>query len=185
MLNDTQARRHDADILGASLATQSDSQAFLRVLAFEVLLKAAVLASRQSRAGGHDYKRLWSVLPGSAQSQILAVARARMPGHADLLDLQNLLYWFQFVFEEARYGYELQDGLTPEEVREKGRLWDERGAPIAGAEVQYYPSELECLSEGLQKYVERALYYSGQHGRKCVRLLRARSVRALLTVNRT
>lgn len=87
----------------------------------------------------------------------MAVARARMPGHADLSDLDKLLYWFQFVFEKARYGYELHDGMTPEEVSEKGRLWEERGAPIEDAEIQYYPSELECLAEGLAKYVERAL----------------------------
>jgi hypothetical protein len=157
MLQDAQARRHDAGILGASLGTRSDSQAFLRVLAFEVLLKAAVLASGQARAGGHDYKRLWNLLPSASQYQIMAVARARMPGHADLSEVDKLLYWFQFVFEKARYGYELHDGMTTEEVREKGRLWEGRGAPIEEADIQYYPSELECLSEGLAKYVEQAL----------------------------
>lgn len=157
MLNEAQARRHDADILGASLDTQSDSQVFLRVLAFEVLLKAAVLASGQTRASGHDYKQLWGVLPSMARDQIIEVAQARMPGYADLSNIDALLEWFRFVFERARYGYELQDGLTSAEVYEKGRQWVERGAPIDEAEIQYHPSELECLSEGLVKYVERAL----------------------------
>lgn len=45
MLAEAKARRHDADILGQLLSTRSDSQAFLRVLAFEVLLKAAVISA--------------------------------------------------------------------------------------------------------------------------------------------
>ena len=157
MLHEAQGRRHDADILGASLDTRSDSQAFLRVLAFEVLLKAAVLASGRLRAAGHDYKHLWKMLPAASQDEIMGVARARMPGHADLADVDKLLHWFQFVFEKARYSYELHDGQTPEQVREKGHKWEERGAPIDEADIRYYPSELECLTEGLVKYVENAL----------------------------
>lgn len=157
MLNEAQDRRHDADILGASLDTQSDSQAFLRVLAFEVLLKAAVLASGQTRAGGHDYKKLWGELPAAVRHQIIEVAQRRMPGHADLSNIDVLLEWFRFVFERARYSYELQDGVTPAETYEKGRQWVERGAPIHEAEIQYHPSELECMSEGLVKYLEHAL----------------------------
>lgn len=157
MLREAEARRSDADILSATLHRQSDADALLRVLAFEVLLKAAVLASGHPRASSHDYKRLWDALPSEAQDEILAVARARMPGHSDLTDLDKLLHWFQFVFSKARYGYELQDGMTPEEVREKGRLWEERGAPLDDADIQYFPSELECLSEGLATYVAKAL----------------------------
>jgi hypothetical protein len=157
MVQEAKTRRHDADILGASLDTRSDSQSFLRVLAFEVLLKAAVLASGESRATGHDYKILWGKLPPIAQAEVLKVASGRMPGHADLSDLDKLLFWFQFVFEQARYGYELYDSLTPEQVRELGLKWEERGAPINEARIQYYPSELECLTEGLIRYVEEAL----------------------------
>ncbi len=157
MLNDAQARRYDADILGASLDTQSDSQAFLRVLAFEVLLKAAVLASGQTKARGHDYRTLWGLLPPAAQNQIIQVAAMRMPGYADLSNIDVLLYWYRFIFERARYGYEIQEGLTAEEVYEKGRLWVDRGAPVDQAEIQYHPIELECLTHGLIKYVEQSL----------------------------
>lgn len=157
MLQEASDRRHDADILGASLNTRSDSQAFLRVLAFEVLLKAAVLASGASRAGGHKYNELWAKLPRAVQAEIMVIARARMPGHADLSDLGKLLFWYQFIFERARYGYELYDGYTPEEVRQLGEYWVELGAPIEEAVVQYYPSEMECLTEGLIRYVEKAL----------------------------
>ena len=157
MLQEAQDRRHDADILGSSLNTRSDSQAFLRVLAFEVLLKAAVLASGAPRAGGHKYTELWGKLPPTAQAEIMAVARERMPGHSDLSNLDKLLGWYQFIFERARYGYELYDGYTPEEVRQLGEYWEELGAPVEEAVLQYYPSELECLTEGLVKYVANAL----------------------------
>jgi hypothetical protein len=157
MLQEAQGRRHDADILASTLSTRSDSQAFLRVLAFEVLLKAAVLASGAARAVGHKYIELWGELPSTAQAEIMAVAHERMPGHADLSDLGKLLFWYQFIFERARYGYELYDGYTPEEVRQLGQHWEELGAPVKEAVLQYYPSELECLTEGLVKYVANAL----------------------------
>ena len=157
MLREAQARRHDADILGSSLRTRSDSQAFLRVLAFEVLLKAAVIASGTTRATGHLYNELWNKLPANVQASILGFATSRMPGHADLSDLGKLLYWYQFIFERARYGYELYDAYTPEEMRKLSDHWVERGAPVEEAVIQYYPCELECLTEGLIKYVESAL----------------------------
>jgi hypothetical protein len=157
MLGEAKSRLHDAGILGTSLDTRSDSQAFLQVLAFEVLLKAAVLASGSSRAHGHKYKELWSELPPAVQAQILGVASARMPGHADLSNLDKLLFWYQFVFEKARYQYELYDGMTLEEQLELGERWVQRGAPVEEAVVQYHPNELFCLTEGLIAYVESAL----------------------------
>ncbi len=157
MLQEARDRRHDADILGRSFSTRSDSQAFLRVLAFEVLLKAAVLASGSPRAGGHNYIELWDKLPPTARTEIMAVARNRMPGHSDLSDLSKLLFWYQIIFERARYGYELYDGYGTEEVRQLGDYWEELGAPVEEALLRYYPSELECLTDGLIKYVENAL----------------------------
>lgn len=157
MLKEADARRHDADILTRSVSRQSDSHAFLRVLAFEVLLKAALLASGARSASGHKYQELWSKLPADAQRKIMAVALDRMPGHADLSDLTKLLVWYQFIFEKARYSYELYDGYTDEEVKELGEAWIERGSPIDEAMIQYYPSELECLTEGLAQYVADAV----------------------------
>lgn len=157
MLREAQARLHDAEILGSSLRTRSDSQAFLRVLAFEVLLKAAVIVSGTARATGHKYNELWNKLPANVQASISDFAASRMPGHADLSDLEKLLYWYQFIFERARYGYELYDAYTPEEMCQLGENWVERGALVEEAVIQYYPCELECLTDGLIKYVESAL----------------------------
>ena len=150
-------RLHDADILGASLDTRSDSQSFLRVLAFEVLLKAALLSSCGTIARSHRYRDLWAQLPTEARDKIMVIAAERSPGHADLSNVENLLGWYEYVFERARYPYEIYEGYTPQEVRALGEYWEEIGAPSEEAVVQYHPEELHCLTEGLLAYVEAAL----------------------------
>lgn len=157
MCNEAKDRLYDADILGMSLRARSDSQAFLRVLAFEVLLKAAAVASGLRHPWGHKYAELWSSLPASTRDAVLAVAIARMPGHTDFSDIERLLKWYQFVFERARYSYELYDGYSLEEQRDLGQFWEGLGAPVDEAIIQYHPNELQCLIEGLIAYIENAL----------------------------
>lgn len=157
MVREAKARLHDSEILASSFNAHSDSAAILNVLAFEVLLKAAVLASIGVRAGSHDYGALWSKLPGPIQDQVMSAARGRMPGHTDFSNLENLLSSYQFLFVKARYHYELYENLTLEEQRELGERWIERGAPVDEARVQYHPNELFCLTEGLIAYVESVL----------------------------
>ena len=157
MFNEAQERLHDADILAQSLATQSDSQAIIRILAFEVLLKCALLVCGQKAKPNHNYQKLWLGLPGYVQKEVLAVAGQHMPGHADLSHLEELLGWYQFIFEKARYHYELYEGYTLAEQRELGEYWASIGAPTEEAVVQYHPSELQCLIAGLSAFVEKAL----------------------------
>jgi HEPN domain-containing protein len=158
MCREAKDRLHDAAILAASIDTRSDSQALLRVLAFEVLLKAALLAaSGRPPRNVHKYADLWRQLPAPVQAEVLAFARARMAGHTDLSDVEKLLKWFQFVFVNTRYHYELYDGYTLAEQRELGELWENLGAPTEEAIVQYHPLELQCLTEGLLAYVEKML----------------------------
>ena len=157
MYHEANDRLHDADILATSLAAQSDSQAIIRILAFEVLLKCSLLLCNQEPKQNHNYKKLWLGLPGHARNEILSVAKARMPGHADLSDIDKLLVWFQFVFERARYHYELYENYSLEEQTELGCYWEELGAPVDEAVVQYHPNELACLIAGLNAYVEKSL----------------------------
>ena len=89
--------------------------------------------------------------------EILRVARERSPGHTDFSDLNKLLHWYQYVFEKARYYYELYEGWTLEEQKDFGKLWEQLGAPKKEAEVQYHPEELFCLIEGLRAYIEPRL----------------------------
>jgi len=156
MLNEARERIHDADLLSQNLSRQSDSDAFLRILGFEILLKCAVLVSGTKPARHHKYVRLWDELPPDTQVGILAAARLRMPGHADLSNLDSLLNWYQYIFEKARYHYELYEGYSLQEQRELGELWLSLGAPTEEAVVQYYPNELRCLIHGLEQFIESA-----------------------------
>ena len=156
MLNEARARIHDADLLSQSLLRATDSDAFLRILGFEILLKCALVVRSIRPPRNHKYVELWRQLPSDAREKILSAAKSRMPGHADLLKLDNLFNWYQFVFERARYHYELYEGYSLDEQRELGELWVALGAPTDEAVVQYYPNELTCLIYGLEHFVENA-----------------------------
>lgn len=157
MYQEAHDRLHGADILAQSLSAHSDSQAIIRILAFEVLLKCALLICGQKPKANHNYQKLWLGLPGYAQKEILAVATQRMSGHADFSQLEELLGWYQYIFEKSRYHYELYEGYTLDEQRELGEYWISIGAPTREAVVQYHPSELQCLIAGLIFFVEKAL----------------------------
>lgn len=156
MFNEAKDRLHDADILALSLDTRSDSQAVIRILGFEMLLKCALLVAGQEPKGTHNYKKLWHSLPGHVRTEVLKVASERMPGHADLANIDEKLVWYQFVFERVRYHYELFNNYSLKEQTELGQLWLSLGAPDSEAVVQYFPSELACLIDGLVAYIEKA-----------------------------
>lgn len=157
MFEEAIARINDANILAGSMKTASDSSALLQILGFEILLKCAIRLSGQSAKQHHFYSKLWLALPGYAQKEILKTAKERSPGHTDFSDINKLLLCYQFVFEKARYHYELYEGWTPQEVEEFGNLWEELGAPTDEAVVQYHPEELFCLIEALKAYIEPGL----------------------------
>lgn len=112
MLRDAEDRLSDASILATSLEARSDAASLLRILAFEVLLKCALVTNDRTPPRSHNYWGIWQSLPQSAQDAVLSVAADRMPGHADLSNLQWLLCNYRFVFERARYFYEFYDGFT-------------------------------------------------------------------------
>lgn len=157
MFGEALARLHDAELLSQSIETQSDSSSLLRILGFEVLLKCAIRLSGQMPARHHNYAKLWLALPGHAQKEILRFAKERSPGHTDFSDLERLLNWYQFIFEKARYHYELYEGWTLAEQSELGKLWEEIGAPTHEAVVQYHPEELFCLTEALKTYMRLSI----------------------------
>ena len=55
MVAEAEGRIHDADLIGQSLRSQSDSQAILKVLALEVLLKALLLKTTGVVQQSHKY----------------------------------------------------------------------------------------------------------------------------------
>lgn len=148
------ARLSDAKILSQNLDTASDAPALLSILGFEILLKCAALSSGAAAVRTHNYVTLWDALPNEAQAEILRAATARMPGHANLLELKKILRWYQYIFEKVRYPYEIFAGYSLDEEREISELWISLGAPTNEALIQYYPMELECLIFGLRAYLE-------------------------------
>jgi hypothetical protein len=157
-------RLNDAEVLAQSARTQSDAPQLLSILGFEVLLKCALHLCDVPASYNHEYADLWQKLPPKVRAQVLAVARARMFGHADLKRLRRILDAHKHVFMRARYYYELSAGLTARQVRAKGRAWIKRGARNWEAEVKYYPSERECLIAGLRVFIESQL--PPQRGRR-------------------
>jgi hypothetical protein len=147
-------RINDADVLAESMRSQSDSQSIIRILGFEILLKCAIHLSGQKPSNSHNYVKLWAALPGKTQKEILEVANDRMPGGADLSDLNKLFKWYRVVFENARYFYEFYEDYTLEEQKEIGEFWVDIGAPNEEADIQYFPNELVCLIDGLKSYIE-------------------------------
>jgi hypothetical protein len=147
-------RLNDAEILSQNLETASDAPALLSILGFEILLKCSLILSGASALKTHNYVKLWNALPDSARTEILNVANARMPGHADLSNIEKLLNWYQYIFEKVRYPYEMFEGYSFLEERELAELWVSLGAPTEEALIQYYPMELACLIAGVRAYVE-------------------------------
>jgi len=150
-------RVHDADILSQSMGDRSNASALIRILAFEVLLKAVILLHGQEPKASHAYANLWKALPGKVQKQLLAVAEDRMSGHTDFSDLPALLTSFQITFEKARYGYEPLEGYSLSEQRELENIWLESGAEPSEALFSHRPNELQCLVEALSEHIGHAL----------------------------
>jgi hypothetical protein len=156
MLSDAQDRLHDAELLAKSGRAASDSVPLLRILALEVLLKAAQLSSLGKYKRTHNYVALWSDLPAEAKAGVLAVAEQRYPGHADLSNLESLFKDWEFAFTKGRYYFELYESYSLAQQKELGDLWATLGAPLHEAELRFHPLELLALVEGLAEYIENA-----------------------------
>ncbi|MES9893596.1 MAG: hypothetical protein ABW141_01690 [Candidatus Thiodiazotropha endolucinida] len=157
MYQEAKGRIRDADILSGNINRSSDSDALLRILGFEILLKCVLLICRQTPKNNHNYSKLWLGLPVYVQKEILDSAKSRAAGHADYSDLPKLLNSFQYVFENARYFYEVYKGFTLDQQKQFGVYWEELGSPTEIADVTYYPMELLGLIDGLSKYIESNL----------------------------
>ena len=157
MFNEAQDRLHDAEILARSLSAVSDSQALLRILAFEVLLKCALLVSGKEPKRTHHYADLWNSLPRAVQDEVLAIASENLTSLSTRAQLDNALTAYQFIFQKARYYYEFYEGMSLEEQREEGDSWIAGGACDEEARVRYYPLELHGLIAGLETYIEARL----------------------------
>ncbi|MFN9091471.1 MAG: hypothetical protein ACK5V0_08260 [Alphaproteobacteria bacterium] len=156
MLADAEARLHDASLLDGCASRASDAPALLRVLALEVLLKAAQALESGRYTRTHDYACLWRSIGSNGQASVLQHAEQSIPGCLLGKDIDLLLRDWAFVFTRSRYYFELYEKYTLEEQEELGRLWIALGSPEAEAEVRYHPREIRALCAGLIAYLTNA-----------------------------
>lgn len=150
-------RLHDASILSTNISRASDSNYLLKLLAFELLLKAVALIHTQRFDKNHNYQQLFESLPLKVRDQIRTTAANWSQKAFDKSSLQKLLRLYRSNFVRLRYPFEAYEQMTESEYLEYGNLWVELGAPIEEAEFQYYPEELYGLVKALQDDVEKYL----------------------------
>jgi HEPN domain-containing protein len=153
MHDEAVSRMADAELLRTSANAQSDAAYLLDLLAFEILLKAALIIDQSKTARNHGYKELFALLSPETQSALLVSAAERMGPHADYSRLDSLLDLWALNFVQLRYPYEKYDGMTREQFVLAAAEWIERGALVEEATFAYYPQELTDLLYSLSQYV--------------------------------
>src|SRR5436309_16080920 len=98
-------RLADADVLEQSLRATSDSGYLLRLLAFEILLKAVVRINGVAPRKSHSYSSLFHLLPETVRERVVARAIHRMTTSADYSSLPVLLDTLSSNFTILRYPY--------------------------------------------------------------------------------
>ena len=63
MLIEARRKIHDAKILAESASSQSDAQALIHIIAFEILLKCAIRLCGEKASSNHNYPKLWLAHP--------------------------------------------------------------------------------------------------------------------------
>jgi hypothetical protein len=149
ILADADGRLRDADVLSTDLGTTSDSPYLLRLLAFELLLKAVCFTYGKG-THGHKYEVLFGSLPLAVKRRILKAARHRIAG-TSFAHVRPLLALYSSNFVNLRYSYERYEKYTMRRYRKTGRQWLARRAPVARAHFRYRPEELQGLLHALQQ----------------------------------
>ncbi|MCH7564970.1 MAG: hypothetical protein IH968_14230 [Gemmatimonadetes bacterium] len=133
-----------------------DGGYLLRLLAFEILLKALHLVTVGPPKRSHSYVELMGALPLEYRNRIWSSAAVApgVPHDAALHNKEHLLKTFSKNFVDLRYPYDKYTGDSPEEYHAKGARWIAAGAPTEEADFTYYPSELGGLTQAIQQEVE-------------------------------
>ena len=150
MQSDAEDRLADANLLAQSASKQSDADYLLRLLAFELLLKAVLQVHVGEAGRSHSYPKLFGSLPKMVRDRLMDLAAERMCGSADYGAVDELLDVFESNFVKLRYPYEAYEGFSESEFRRLGQEWKDAGFPTEEAVFVYHPLELEGLIYGLQ-----------------------------------
>lgn len=154
MVDVANLRLADADDLGRKALRESDSDYLLRLLAFEILLKALVRINNGSPGRGHAYKKLFQLLPHGVAQRVTAGAAERMSTSADYSRMTELLDTLSDNFVALRYPYEAYESVSAEALKDAGKAWAAKDGPLSEATFVYHPEELYGLTFALQREVQ-------------------------------
>lgn len=172
MYREACSRIADADFLARHVPPSAyGSDHLLRVLGFEVLMKAALrIFAVKYPTAKHRYLELWERMPLEGRQEILGAAVNRLGGIRDpsspsnaavnlcnSKDLERVLNHAERFFTRARYQYEYFDGFTEEEQRAVEARWLERAAPQEEADIVTYAPEIDALITGLRALIQSRL----------------------------
>jgi HEPN domain-containing protein len=154
MSGEATKRLTDAALLSSSPSSHSNSAYLLTLIAFELLLKAALRVNGLTPSRNHSYRELFASLPPGVQRRLRSAAATRMSTAASFSDLDGLLDTWSRNFIGLRYPYEKYEGLTGEQYHARGEAWLAKGAPEAKADFVYRPDELYGMVFALQQEIE-------------------------------
>ncbi len=149
-------RYEDGEFL--SKKRNSDSGYLLKLLGFELLLKAALYIDKNKENITHNYKAIYHTLSRDVKAAIISEAKII----SQIFDIderiEKLLENFSDNFIRLRYPFDSYKGFTETEYREYGKLYADLGCPDHESEFEYYPEELRGLFLALEKYVRSGTF---------------------------
>ncbi len=151
MLRESRKYFAGANALGELLDDTGNSRAILKLISFEIALKALVLAFTQKRPSDHKYVDHWAQIDATVQGAVLADATYRGGESVDFSNASRLFLDWKCVFEKGRYEYEFGDDYSTSEAYELGQDWVAKGAPDDEADLRYHSFELTVLIESLHE----------------------------------
>ncbi|KPQ14852.1 MAG: hypothetical protein HLUCCA09_03120 [Rhodobacteraceae bacterium HLUCCA09] len=130
--------------LDLGLGTEGYSSSFLRVLAFEILLKAVCVAERGRFPASHDYAWLWDWLSPTTRENLRELALDRDPSSTAVFSAE-VLSGLTAAFEHCRYDFQFAIDRTEDEHVLRGHEWVAAGAPPEAADFRTYEDELHSM----------------------------------------
>ena len=148
MLNEAEGYQAGANRLSESHGEDTGmSQVVLSTIALEILFKAIIVWHAQPLPRGHNFEKLWALIPSTARASILDKAQRRSSPHTDFSDLSRLFAAFKKSFISARYSYEEIVNSTEFEIEQRTTDWVDAGSPLENADFVFYPAEKRDLYE--------------------------------------
>jgi hypothetical protein len=144
-------RFEDGEFL--SSVRNSDSGYLLKILGFELMLKASLYLEKNMENTTHNYDAMYCTLSRELKRTVCSKAQ-EISQIFDISDrIHEILKWYTFNFVNLRYPYQQYKGLAADEYLEYSELYSELGCPEGEAEFEYFPEELRGLYMALEGYV--------------------------------